>query len=233
MARANPPGPGVLFISGGTSGVGAATALRAATQGFRVFVTGTSRDRLDGVVRAGGGLVAGKTGDASEWADVDAAVDAAVRRFGRIDVAWANAGLGAGGDFQTGDVEQWRRMVLTNTLGPALLLRAALPLLLESRGHFLVTGSVLGSRPPAGSLYAATKASAACLVESARKQLIGTGVRASLLEIGRTDTGWWPDGAPPPALAPGDVADAVLWLIGRPSGVDVGGLLIRPSGQVL
>jgi NADP-dependent 3-hydroxy acid dehydrogenase YdfG len=228
----------VLLVSGGTSGVGAAVASRAVAAGFSVFVTGRRQERLDEILSspealAGHGALAGMTSDAANWPDVQGAVDAALRRFGRIDVAWANAGVGASGNLQDGDVQRWREMVLTNVLGPALLLRAALPALRASRGHYLVTGSVLGSHPPAGSLYAATKSSAETLVESARQQLVGTGVRVTLLGLGRTDTAWWPDGAPPPALAADDVADAVLWALDRPAGVDINGLQIRPTGQLL
>ena len=115
-------------------------------------------------------------------------VAAALERFGRLDVAFANAGFGAARGFLKESPEHWRSMVLTNVYGAALTIRATLPALKDARGHLLLTGSVAGRRALSGSLYSATKWAVTAMGESARQELNGTGVRVTLIEPGMVDT---------------------------------------------
>ena len=223
-----------LFITGGTSGIGAATARQAIMAGHEVFITGRSHERLQAVLdsfdleartRIHGGLV-----DATSWAETQAAVQSCVERWGRVDVVFANAGFSARGDLATGDPEQWRDMILTNVLGAALLIKAALPALIEAQGHFLFTGSTAGRKVYPGNLYTATKWAITGLAESLRQQLIGTGVRVSNIAPGHVDTPLWAE-RPDAMMAPEDVARAVLWILGQPSHVDISEVIIRAVGQ--
>ena len=91
-----------------------------------------------------------------------------VARHGGLDVVVANAGFTAAGDLADGDPDQWRSMVLTNVLGPALLVRAALPRLTTPGGQIVLVGSVAGRIIRPGSLYGATKAAVAALAENLR-----------------------------------------------------------------
>ncbi|MGH8878764.1 MAG: SDR family oxidoreductase, partial [Stackebrandtia sp.] len=126
----------VTIITGGGSGIGAAAARRLLDRGGRVTVLGRGAERLS---RLTADLQQPSTllthvGDASNFEDVSACVEATVHRFGRLDTVIANAGFAVPGTIITGDPEAWRDMVLTNVLGPALLIRAAHAHLVETRG---------------------------------------------------------------------------------------------------
>lgn len=150
-----------LFITGGTSGIGAATARQAVADGYRGYVTGRSRLRLhellDSFDADSGTRITGDVADAPSWEDTQHAVEACIAHFGGLDVAFANAGFSSRSDLATGDPESWRDMVMTNVLGTALLIKAALPALIQTRGHFLMTGSTCGRKVYPGNLYSATK----------------------------------------------------------------------------
>jgi NAD(P)-dependent dehydrogenase (short-subunit alcohol dehydrogenase family) len=89
----------------------------------------------------------------AEWEDQQRMVGSALDAFGRIDVAFANAGFGGPRGFLKDTPEHWREMVLTNVYGAALTLRATIPALTESRGHLMLTSSVAGRRVLPGSIY--------------------------------------------------------------------------------
>ena len=222
----------VFFITGGASGIGAATARRALAAGHRVFAIGRDTERLKRFLDESGGTgrLAGRVADATDWNDTQAAVHDALERFGRLDVAFANAGLGAAGDLATGDPGRWREMILTNVYGVALTIKACLPPLIETRGRLILAGSVVGRKVVPGSLYAATKAAVMELGESVRQQVRGTGVGVTVIVPGRVDTPFWPtpiEGG----LSADDVAAAVLWAVEQPERVDVNEILVRPTGQ--
>jgi NADP-dependent 3-hydroxy acid dehydrogenase YdfG len=101
-----------------------------------VTITGRSAERVGRFVNELGAPAELLTlvGDASDWDAVSSAVDTTVARFGRLDAVVANAGFATFDDVANGDPAGWRDMVLTNVLGPALLIRAALPALARSRG---------------------------------------------------------------------------------------------------
>lgn len=223
----------VVLVSGGTSGVGLEVARQAIGAGWRVFITGTSGKKLDAArdLFKGESRLYGCVADTCSPVDSATVVAQALERFGRLDAMVASAGRGAQGDFLSGDPEEWRSMVLTNVLGPAVMARAALPALQEAKGHVVFVGSVFGTKPAPGNLYSATKFAVAALADSLRQQLVGSGMRVSVVHPGRIDTPWWPDGAPPPALSAGSVAEAVLWLLSRPADVDVNEVVLRPTGQ--
>ena len=149
----------VFLITGASSGIGAATARRAVEAGYRVVLGARSADKLEALAGELGGdeRAIAVTADVTKWEDNEALVSAAVETFGRLDVAFANAGFGARRGWLEETPEHWREMVLTNVLGAAYTVRAALPQLRESRGHVLLTGSVAGRRAIPGSLYSCTK----------------------------------------------------------------------------
>jgi NADP-dependent 3-hydroxy acid dehydrogenase YdfG len=159
----------------------------------------------------------------------------AIERFGGIDAAFANAGFGAKRGFLEEDPEQWRSMVLTNVLGPALTIRAVLPHFLErDAGHFLITSSVAGRRALPGSLYSATKHAATAMGEALRAELRqmreNFSIRVTLIEPGMVDTPFFDD-KPQGALEADDIARAVLYVLDQPAGVDINEMLIRPVAQ--
>lgn len=221
----------VLLVTGASSGIGAATARAAAAAGWRLVLAARSEDRLRALATEIGDAALPVRCDVTSWDDQQAAVAAALERFGRLDAAWANAGFGAERSFLGDTVEHWRDMVLTNVYGAALTFRAAIPALKESRGHLLITGSVAGRRPIVGSLYSATKHAAHAMAESARQELNGTGVRVTVIAPGMVDTPFFAKVPLDAPLRAEDVAVAVLFALSQPQHVDVNEVLVRPTAQ--
>ncbi|MGH3263536.1 MAG: SDR family oxidoreductase [Trebonia sp.] len=225
-----------FFITGGTSGIGAATARSAAATGHRVYVTGRSRERVDALTNGGcAGSILGTVADVGDWQSLRSAVDDALARLGSLDVVFANAGIGAAGDLISGDPDRWAEMVTTNVLGVALTIKATLPALIESRGRLVMTGSVTGRKVLPGSLYGATKWAVTALGESVRQQVREHGVGVTVIEPGIVDTPFWPgrDAWPhPEGLTADDVAATVMWAVEQPDHVDVNELLVRVKGQL-
>jgi len=222
----------VLVITGASSGIGAATARAAAADGFSLVLAARSTDKLEALVAELGDDRAIAIGtDVTLWEDNERLISSAVDRFGRIDAVFANAGFGATRGWLKETPQHWREMVLTNVLGAAYTLRAAIPHVTETKGHLLLTGSVAGRRALPGSLYSCTKWAVTAMGEAVRADLNETGVRVTVVEPGMVDTPFFDNGAGPGALKPEDVARAVMYAISQPPHVDVNEILIRPTAQ--
>jgi NADP-dependent 3-hydroxy acid dehydrogenase YdfG len=223
----------VLLITGASTGIGAATARHAARAGYRLVLAARSEDKLTALARELGGeerAIAVRC-DVTEWADQEALVARALDAYGRIDIAFANAGFGAGRGFQAESPEQWKAMVLTNVYGVALTIRATQDALTRARGHLVLTSSVAGRRALQGSLYSATKHAVTAMGEAARLDFNDTGVRVTLIEPGIVETPFFDSKPSIEALQPDDVARAVMFAVSQPAHVDVNEILIRPTAQ--
>ena len=222
----------VFLITGASSGIGAATARHAADAGYRLVLAARSTDKLEQLAHELGGSdrAIAVTCDVTDFGQQEAMVRAALDAFGRVDVAFANAGFGAGRGFLNESPEHWRDMVLTNVLGCAYTIRATIPALKESVGHLLLTSSVAGRRALPGSLYSATKHAVTAMAEAARQDLNDTGVRVTSIEPGMVDTPFF-DNPVTDALEPADIARAIMFVVQQPPHVDVNELLIRPVSQ--
>lgn len=237
----------VMLITGASSGIGAAVATRAARAGYALAVAGRSADPLRALAekitadRADASVLP-LTCDVADWDDQQAMLSAITDRYGRLDVAVVNAGLGGGGGFRDGDVDRWRAIVLTNVFGTALTLRAALPALLESRGRVVLTGSVTGRVSVPGSLYSATKWAVTEIAQSVRAELHGTGVRITVVQPGVVDTPFYGPGGDEAhasmarsdtVLQADDVARTVLWALDQPDHVDLSEIVVRAVSDQL
>src|SRR5215204_3695755 len=127
-----------FVITGASSGIGAATARQAVDAGYRVVLGARSKDKLDALVEELGDAALAVRTDVTRWEDNEALIEAAKDAFGRVDVVFANAGFGAKRGWLEETPEFWRDMVLTNVLGAAYTLRAAIPEVKATRGHLLV-----------------------------------------------------------------------------------------------
>ena len=223
----------VFLITGASTGIGEVTARHAAEAGYRLVLSARSEDKLAALAEELGGeeRALAVTCDVTEWSDQEALVERALGAYGRIDVAFANAGFGAPRGFDQGDVEQWKAMVLTNVYGCALTIRATMAALKESKGHLLLTGSVAGRRALQGSLYSATKWAVTAMGEAARQDFNDSGVRVTLIEPGMTDTPFFDSPPEIEALKPDDIARAVMFAVQQPPHMDVNEILIRPTAQ--
>ncbi|WP_020659717.1 SDR family oxidoreductase [Amycolatopsis benzoatilytica] len=228
----------VLLVTGASRGLGAATARLAAASGFKLALVARKAESVRSLAAELGADRAVALGaDVGDWPAVSAAVAHTVERFGRLDAAFANAGIGVGTSFfgtDDPDPQRWEAMVRTNVLGTAYTARAALPALKESSGHLLITGSVAGRYVRNASLYSATKWAVTGMAGAIREEAVGTGVRVTLINPGVTDTDILTDSQrAKPKLAPDDVARAVLYALSQPPSVDVNEILVRPTGQQL
>jgi NADP-dependent 3-hydroxy acid dehydrogenase YdfG len=223
----------VLVITGASTGIGAATARRAAEFGYRIVLAARSEDKLEQLADELGGAdrALAVRGDVTDWDDQRALVAAALDRFDRLDAYFANAGFGAKRGFLEESVEHWKSMIDTNVLGAALSIRASLPHFRErNRGHMILTSSVAGRRALPGSLYSATKHAVTAMGEALRQEVSDTDIKVTLIEPGMVDTPFFED-RPSGALEADDIARAVMFALTQPPHVDVNEVLVRPIHQ--
>ena len=222
----------VFLITGASSGIGAATARHAAQVGYRLVLAARTTEPLEALADELGGArrALAVRCDVTDWDQQEAMVAAALERFGRLDVAFANAGFGAQRGFLADTPEHWREMVLTNVLGAAYTIRATLPALKQTAGHVLLTGSVAGRRAIKGSLYSSTKWAISGMGESLRQDVHGTGVRVTVIEPGMVETPFF-ETPSEGRLDADDIARAVMFAVGQPPHVDVNEILVRPTAQ--
>ena len=224
----------VAVVTGGTSGIGAATATRLVDAGARVVISD-----LDPAPAPAG--VTFMRADVRSYDDMTALHDAALERHGRLDIVVANAGVADWGSIAEGDPDRWREVLDTNVLGAAQTLRALVPALVaQGRGHVVVTASISGRVTYVGEpIYIASKWALVALGRTLRKELAPAGVRVTLIEPGIVDTplvSSTEEGrrelAQLEALRPDDVADAILYALSCPDRVNIDELMLSPVEQV-
>jgi NADP-dependent 3-hydroxy acid dehydrogenase YdfG len=223
----------VFLITGASTGIGAATARAAAEAGYRLVLAARSEDKLRGLAEELGGdeRALAVRCDVTEWSDQQSLIGTTLDAYGRLDVAFANAGFGGPRGFDQGDPAEWKEMVLTNVYGAALTIRATMDPLKESKGHLLLTSSIAGRRTLKGSLYSATKFAVTAMGEAARLDFNDTGVRVTLIEPGMVDTPFFDEPPSIEALKPEDIARAVMFAVSQPPHVDVNEIMVRPTAQ--
>jgi NADP-dependent 3-hydroxy acid dehydrogenase YdfG len=222
----------VFLIAGASTGIGAATARQAAEAGCRLVLAARSEDKLQSLVEELGGeskAIAVRC-DVTEWADQEAMVERARDAFGRIDVVFANAGIGHPRGFEAGDPEDAKQMVLTNVYGIYATIRATAAALRATKGHLVITSSIAGRRALKGSLYSATKFAVTGMAEAARQDFNGTGVRTTLISPGMVQTPGFSHDLDE-TLTAEDIARMVMFAVSQPPHVDVNEILIRPTAQ--
>jgi NAD(P)-dependent dehydrogenase (short-subunit alcohol dehydrogenase family) len=173
----------VVAITGASSGIGWASALAFAREGARLAVCARREDRLQQLAREAAALGAEclvRAVDVAREAEVDAFVDAAVARFGRLDVMVNNAGYGVRGGVDETPISDYQRLMDVNYMGTVYGCRAALRVMRpKGAGVIVNVSSIVGHRSQPGfAAYSATKAAQVSLTESLRVELRGTGIAA-------------------------------------------------------
>lgn len=228
----------VCLITGGSSGIGAAMAQRLLALGHKVAVTGRDEGRLDRLAQELGqpdGLLT-VVADAADPEATASAVEKTVAVLGPLDTVVANAGFASHDGLADGDPAAWREMILTNVLGPALLVRMSLAHLKATRGRIVFVGSVAGHVALAANIYGATKWAVSGMAENTRLMCASDGIGVTLVSPGRVDSDFWaPVGGAPdgPILTADQLAASIVWAICQPPGVDVNTLVVRPSGAAI
>jgi NADP-dependent 3-hydroxy acid dehydrogenase YdfG len=237
----------VVAITGASSGIGRATAILLAERGAKVVLgarRGDALAKLAEEIAAQGGEAAYAATDVRKRGDVQALVDLALSRFGRIDVLVGNAGIGPISPFDALRVEDWEDMIDVNVKGLLYGIAAALPLFrAQKSGHFINVISTAGLRMvPAMGVYAATKNAARTITEILRQEA-GPHLRVTDISPGMIATDFASSITDPAtkaaimgtadaiSISPMAIARGIAFAIEQPDDVDVGSIVIRPTAQ--
>jgi NAD(P)-dependent dehydrogenase (short-subunit alcohol dehydrogenase family) len=237
----------VALVTGGTSGIGLATARRFIDEGAHVFITGRRKEELDAAQRQLGDQATAVQGDISDTGDLDRLYAVIGERGGRLDVLFANAGGGSG--MPTIDQvtpESFDSTFSINVRGTVFTVQKALPLMGEGSA-IVITGSTSASRgTPGFGIYSASKAALRQFARVWAAELAGRGIRVNVVVPGSTDTPGLrgipvgPEGLSvfaarnllPRVADPSEVASAVLFLASDQSSFVTGSELFVDGGEV-
>ena len=228
----------VAVVTGGSRGIGLATAARFLREGASVAILGTDRGRLDAAraelaTLASSMHVLALQADVRNHAEVTAAVDQAAATFGGLDIVVNNAGVGTFKAVADMTVEDWRAVIDTNISGVFNGCHAALPHLKRRGGGWIVNISSLASKNAFvnGAAYCASKSAVNAFSEALMQEVRYDGIRVAYVLPGSVNTGFgglantkseW-------ALQPDDVADVIADLIAHPSRSLPSRVEIRPA----
>ncbi len=187
------PSKMVILITGASSGIGAACALRLAQRGATLILGARRMDKLESVAEQAkglGGHVLIQSCNVTSRDDVTKLVQSAKDKFGRLDVAIANAGFGLRAPVHRTTPEQMEEIWRVNVMGTWYVMAAAAPVMMEQRsGHIIVVSSAIARRAiPQMGAYAMTKAAQLSLAEAQRIELSAHGVYVSSVHPITTDT---------------------------------------------
>jgi len=238
----------VVAVTGASSGIGRATALRCARAGAAVSLAARRMDRIEELaeeITGEGATALALQTDVGEEAEARSFIERTHAELGRLDVLVNNAGVMLLGPIENAPTEEWRRMIEANVYGVLYCTHAALPLMhAQGSGHIVNVSSVAGRFARAGSgVYNLTKFGVGAFSESLRQEAVPLGIRVSVIEPGAVATElpghnraevleqMAKNFAGVQPLEAEDIAEAILYAIGAPANVSVNEVLIRPSGQ--
>jgi NADP-dependent 3-hydroxy acid dehydrogenase YdfG len=240
----------VVVITGASSGLGAATARLLSAEGACVVLGARRVDRIQSLadeLNAMGGKAIAIATDVTDHDQVKHLVDAAVQKFGRIDVMINNAGLMPHSPLERLKIDDWNRAIDVNIKGVLYGIAAALPHMKQQKaGHIINVSSVAGHKvTPNGAVYCATKHAVRALSEGLRVEVKPYNIRTTIISPGAVATEL-PDSITEPDIAAGvskfyketaipadSFARAVAFAMSQPDDVDINEILFRPTSQVL
>lgn len=220
----------IALITGGTTGIGLATARRFIDEGATVILTGQDPERVDAARAELGGAAEVVRCDATAQEEVEALFSDLRAEHGRLDILFANAGVARFMPLEYAPVEHFDLMFSVNVRGVFLALKGALPLLAPGGSVVFNTSAVAHKGIPGSAIYAATKAALAGLMRVAAAELAPKGVRVNAVCPGPIETAIYQKLGVPPEVAsqistsigaqvpmgrfgrPEEIADAVLYL---------------------
>lgn len=243
----------VAYITGGSSGLGAATARKLASLGVRVAISARRKNKLDELVaeiEAAGGTALAIEADITKREQAEAAVQTVLSTFGRLDMLINNAGLMLLGKFADADPEEWERMVQVNVMAILYTTHAASPYLVEAANSSArgtadlvnISSSAGHQAYPINGVYALTKFGTNGLTESLRQELNPQGVRVHQLAPGAVTTELFGHNSDEVLAAiaddsfepiePMDIAEAIEFMVTRPARASVNTMWFGPTGQL-
>lgn len=234
-----------ILISGGTTGIGRATAQLLAERGARVYIFGRNENsvtRTVETIKAEGGDIEGSTADVGDRAEMERLFARVDDHFGGIDVLVNNASLPANNILNM-EPDEWERVIRVNVLGYMLCSRWAVRHMeRQGSGHIVGIGSLcIDVRDNGADVYVATKTAVHGFLESLRKEVVDMGIKVTIINPGGTASNMVTETPKEQEtmieegrlLRPEDVAPAVLFALAQPPQVDVTELTIRPHRQSL
>jgi NADP-dependent 3-hydroxy acid dehydrogenase YdfG len=243
------PAP-VAMVTGASSGIGRAIALKLAQEGYRLALGARRLERLEELateLQALGAEVLIQAVDLRQEADILAFFQAIRQRWGGVDVLINNAGLGHKQSLLDGDTEAWRDMLEVNVLALCICTREATRDMRQrgGKGHVVHISSMSGHRVPGGSgVYSATKFAVRSLTEGLRQELrqAGLNIRVSSISPGFVETEFAAQYHQSqekadalysqfPVLQPEDIANTVAYILTQPDHVQIHDVLMRPTQQ--
>ncbi len=240
----------IVFVTGASAGIGAATALAFAAEGAQLLLAARRANKLAEI--ASSALAAGASAvhsihlDVRNRISVQRAVDELPPEWAEIDVLVNNAGLSRGLEkLYTGKAEDWEEMIGTNIKGLLYVTRAVVPgMVVRGHGHVVNLGSTAGEIAyPNGAVYCGSKAAVRLINDGLRDDLLGTPVRVTSIDPGMVETDFSLvrfrgdaekaakvyKGVTP--LTPQDVASAIVWAVKQPDHVNIARIMITPVHQ--
>lgn len=235
----------VVLITGASSGIGEATARLLAGKGLQVVLGARRTDRLEAIasdIRDKGGSAAYRALDVTSLEEMQAFVEFAKKKFGRVDVVVNNAGLMPLSKLEALKIDEWNRMIDVNIRGVLHGIAAALPIFKQQQSGQFVNLSSIGGHAvsPTAAVYCATKFAVWAISEGLRQEsteirvtVISPGVTESELASTITDTeaAQWAKSYRETVIPADAIARAIAFAIEQPADVDVNEIIVRPIGQ--
>ena len=181
----------VAVVTGGSSGIGLATARRFIADGAQVVITGRNQGALDAAVAELGDRVTGIHGDVANLEDLDRLFAQVQEQFGRVDVLFANAGIAPFVPFEAMTEEHFDGLFNINVRGLFFTVQKALPLLSKGASVILNASVVAQSGLPNTSVYSATKAAVRSLGRTLAAELSPRGIRVNVVSPGLIESPLW------------------------------------------
>jgi NADP-dependent 3-hydroxy acid dehydrogenase YdfG len=234
-----------VLITGGTTGIGRATAILLAAQGARVMIFGRHEQELNDAmsdIQKTGGEVTGLTADTADPADIQRVFKEVDREMDHLDILINNAALGYKSVME-GEYPDWQYIVRTNLLGYMAMAHEAVERMQpHAQGHIVNIGSMSADvREKGSSVYVATKAGIQGFSGALRKEVNPLGIKVTLIEPGAVGTDMQPESPEEQRqlqekmemLKAEDIAACILYTITQPRRCDVVSVQIRPHQQII